>query len=156
MSILQVHFRVHTQEKPFLFSQCPKSFGWKANLLVYLLGQIGEKRFHCSQCPKWFARKACLQDHLRVHTGEKPFGCPKCSIVFSQNSKLCRFLMVHTREKPFYCSKHPQSFAQKVICKSICMFTLGEACLSALCHLLRNLVCNIIWEFTLEKILWVS
>ena len=127
---LQLHLKVHSREKPCGCPKCSQVYSHESNLRHHLTVHTGERNFCCSVCLKSFAKNASLQVHLRVHTGEKPFGCTKCSKVYPW--------------QPIYVD--------------IWWFIQGRslfAVLSVLSHLLWKLICKFIWEFTLEKSLWL-
>lgn len=39
----------------------------------------GERPYKCSKCPRTFIQSNDLKIHLRRHTGEKPYKCGVCS-----------------------------------------------------------------------------
>ena len=43
---------MHTEEKPFSFGHCEKSFAHKGNLLKHLKTHTDEKTFSCHNCEK--------------------------------------------------------------------------------------------------------
>lgn len=51
--------------------------------------------FVCSQCHKSFTQKHVLDDHFRIHTGEKPFVCNFCKRGFRQKNNLKRHMRSH-------------------------------------------------------------
>lgn len=66
---LRRHMRTHSDERPFLCSQCGSSFKGVYNIflkLVYFFHQ----------------QLANLQSHLRTHSSERPFLCPQCGYAF--------------------------------------------------------------------------
>ncbi|KAM4034776.1 uncharacterized protein ACNLHF_021466 [Anomaloglossus baeobatrachus] len=95
----------HTQEKPYPFPECEKSYADESAPITHQRTHTGEKPFSCSECGKCFARKSTLVAHHRTHTGEKPFSCSECGKYFSQISSLHLHQKMHTGEKPFSCSE---------------------------------------------------
>ena len=94
---LELHERVHTEEKPFPCPTCHKRFGQKGTIPLWTMQQqiqpfkstekhvqernhtlvnnanmksLSWKHFSCSECEKRFAQTRGLELHERVHTGE--------------------------------------------------------------------------------------
>uniref|UniRef100_A0A8B9F7D0 C2H2-type domain-containing protein n=1 Tax=Amazona collaria TaxID=241587 RepID=A0A8B9F7D0_9PSIT len=62
-SALDIHYRSHTKERPFICTVCSCGFSTKGNLNA-------------------------LQIHERTHTGEKPFACTICGRAFTTKGNL--------------------------------------------------------------------
>ena len=68
-SLLEVHERSHSKEKPFA----------------------------CKNCDKRYSRKDILTNHERTHTGETPFSCQYCEMKYFNMQNLRRHeIRIHT------------------------------------------------------------
>ena len=111
--LLNIHERIHTDERPFPCHQCEQKFLSKHTLIAHIRTHTGEKPFACDFCELTFSQKTSLNVHLASHTGEKPFACDQCEKKFAQKGDLNKHMRTHTGEKPFNCDICGKSFAAK-------------------------------------------
>ncbi|XP_076016841.1 uncharacterized protein LOC143008805 [Genypterus blacodes] len=109
-SYLQQHMIIHTGKKPYKCPDCGKEFGFLQNMKTHQkLHQ--EKPFRCSSCRKGYSDEIQLQHHMLSHNGEKPHKCHLCDKSFGLAYLLRDHLNTHTGERPHRCNECQKSFS---------------------------------------------
>ncbi|XP_035537297.1 zinc finger protein 2-like [Morone saxatilis] len=109
---LNRHVLIHSKPivLSFACSLCEKTFSSRTLLTVHLRRHSGERPFACSYCDKRFLTNSVLKSHMRIHTGERPYACTFCDKTFTQVYPRTVHLRMHTKEKPYLCSTCGMSF----------------------------------------------
>ncbi|XP_061390303.1 zinc finger and BTB domain-containing protein 14 [Musca vetustissima] len=108
--VLNVHMKIHRQEKTHECEICFKRFITACNLQAHMRIHTGEKPFECKFCGRRFSDRSTHIRHERIHTNEKPFSCDACGKSFALATTLQAHLKVHTGERPYRCDPCSKSF----------------------------------------------
>ena len=78
-------FCIHSEEKPFLYNECEKTFKTQQGLITHTqYTHDGIRPFACDKCPKKFFKSDKLKMHnQRMHELKKET-CPHCGKLYSQ------------------------------------------------------------------------
>ncbi|CAG0901041.1 unnamed protein product, partial [Cyprideis torosa] len=127
---LKVHYRVHTNERPFECNLCRKQFTDSSNMLKHnhplfsielvrwknmtriFRRNIESLRFliHCVQVgivvlrPRNLPISDGMKTHELIHASCKQFVCSFCKKLFTRSADLKVHYRVHTNERPFECN----------------------------------------------------
>ncbi|KAL0595321.1 Zinc finger protein 343 [Plecturocebus cupreus] len=110
-SSLTGHQWTHSEEKPYVCSECGSGFSEKSSSDTR--GHTGEKPCVCLECGRGFCDKSTLRKHQRIHSGEKPYVCEECGRGFCDKSTFMIHKRTHSGEKPYVCGECGRGFSWK-------------------------------------------
>uniref|UniRef100_A0A1I8NDY2 Zinc-finger double domain protein n=1 Tax=Musca domestica TaxID=7370 RepID=A0A1I8NDY2_MUSDO len=115
-SALRRHMYVHCEEKPFICSECGRSFVQKEILKRHMQTHTGVKPYQCEHCDRSFAQRINLKQHINRHHTDEPqiqqHSCHLCPKRFNHASGLSRHLASHSGVA-FQCSECDRTFGDR-------------------------------------------
>lgn len=96
--------QVNPKDSP-ICPYCGKSFTKKSGLDLHIRIHLNEKPYQCEFCEKKFSDSSSLRSHRRVHTDERPYPCDLCEKKFKNSNNLKDHkTSAHETEKKFVCN----------------------------------------------------
>lgn len=108
-SVLELHMRIHSKDKPYVCKVCGKGFRFGSYLQQHLVIHTGTKPYKCPDCGKDFAFLQNMRTHQKLHQ-EKPFRCTSCRKGYSDEVQLQQHMLSHNGDKPHKCDQCDKSF----------------------------------------------
>ncbi|XP_017288769.1 uncharacterized protein zgc:66448 [Kryptolebias marmoratus] len=108
-SVLELHMRIHSKDKPYVCKVCGKGFRFGSYLQQHVIIHTGTKPYKCPDCGKDFAFLQNMRTHQKLHQ-EKPFRCTSCRKGYSDEAQLQQHMLSHNGDKPHKCDQCDKSF----------------------------------------------
>ncbi|XP_014389000.1 PREDICTED: zinc finger protein 112 isoform X1 [Myotis brandtii] len=111
-SNLNIQHRVHMEEIPYNSEECANGFSLPSHFQDLQIVHPREQPYKHS-CGNSFSQNSYLQGHQKTHIGEKPY--KECGNGFNWSLKLKGHQRVHTGEKPYKCNACGKGFSHRSV-----------------------------------------
>ncbi|XP_055691989.1 zinc finger protein 227-like [Lutzomyia longipalpis] len=148
---LEIHMRIHTQEKNYTCKYCEMSFIHSQTLKAHVIRfhethKQPKEVFQCTICDSKFNRKYRYEYHMRRHRGDLRHECPTCQKRFVSKYALNVHLVSHTGERNHICTVCGKGFGTRNVLNIHMVTHTGEknyecdVCGKSFtqCHVLRS------------------
>ena len=117
---LELHMRLHNNERPYECDICKKSFTQNRSLKEHKLTHKSERQFKCQHCDKKFVQKNHLKYHLTSQHSQAVSDIPKhtcktCGKAFPFPYQLKRHAKTHVNNPHKIANRIPPSILQTVM-----------------------------------------
>lgn len=135
---MKTHMVIHSDEKPFLCTECGASFKRNQQLKSHMETHTGIFTRKCGECGAFFPTKTLLfkhrrdvhsqpqvcqvcgafvkkylwKSHMRKHSDVKPFSCVHCGMTFKYKQSFVDHMNIHAGVQPYVCAECGASFTR--------------------------------------------
>src|SRR6266566_4842051 len=74
---------------------CTTKFTRSSILQIHMRIHSGERPYKCDKCDSAFTSSGNLKTHMRIHSGERPYKCDRCDSAFTTPSSLGRHMRTY-------------------------------------------------------------
>ncbi|KAK0179765.1 hypothetical protein PV327_005486 [Microctonus hyperodae] len=127
-TLLKIHSRCHSSEKPFRCFDCGKEFSQLRNYKYHRSVHEGTGEFSgtCPECGKCFNDRGYLGSHMKIHRNRKEYVCQECGKSFNQRVAYNMHVRIHSGVKPHHCEQCGKAFSRKMLLKQHLRTHSGE------------------------------
>lgn len=107
---LELHQRIHRDERNFECEICNKKFRQKGALLRHMDIHSDAKRFKCEICDRGFNDQTSLKAHMYTHSDAQNHKCNICDKSFKYPSSYAYHMQAHNNDRKHQCDECDAAF----------------------------------------------
>lgn len=112
---LDLHLRIHRDERNFECDVCFKKFRQKGAMLRHMDIHSDAKRYKCEICDRGFNDQTSLKAHMYTHSSAQNHKCDICDKCFKYPSSYAYHMQAHTNDRKHQCDQCDAKFIRPLV-----------------------------------------